>query len=280
MDPDDLRLGALALAGRLQAALADAQAAGGSAWRRGWILAAMGRYGEALEELDAAEKGTAVVAAAACGTRASVLREVGLHTRAETEDRRGVAYLQQGGDPQGKSCQEVRAGLRIGLVADGVGLGLDRGELDRDLRAAIEAVAAGGSTRQQVRLDRVTGEVALAAGEAVVAATWYQRARRRAVDHGLARHEAGSLVRLAGANAAAGTYEQAAALAAEGLELATRCGAEPLRWQALLLLDEASGDLRHRCAAAGVLGSLLAHLPPDLHAEARTRPPAAALLHS
>lgn len=279
MLPDDLQLGALALAGRLDAALADADGSGGSAWKRGWILAAMGRYGRALDALDAAEKGPPAVAAAACATRASVLRQVGLHARAQAEDRRGLDHLREGADPQGEACREVRAALRIGLVADGVAGG-DREEIDNHARAAADAVAAGVSTRQRVRLERVTGEAALAAGDATGAATWFQRARRRAIDHGLSRHEASSLVLLGVANAAAASYEQAAALATAGLELATRCGAEPLRWPALLVLGEASGDPRHRSAAAGVLGTLLARLPPDLHAEARARPPAATLLRS
>lgn len=271
MLPDDLRLGALALTGRLDAALADANASEGSEWRRGWVLAAMGRYGQALAALDAAEQGSAAVAAAACGTRAAVLRDLGLHARAQAVDHRGLQHLQETSCDhlQETSCAEVRSSLLIGLVADGVGQGRNGREVDRDVAAAADAVAAGVSARQRVRLDAVTGEVALSRGDATGAATWFQRARRQAADHGLDRHNARLLVHLGAANAAAGNPEQAAGQAAAGLDVASRCGAEPVRWRALLVLAEATGDPSHRSAADDALGTLLASLPPDLPAEPR-----------
>lgn len=280
MDSDvSPRLDALALAGQLAPALDAARAEGGpaGAWRRGWVLAAMGRYGEALDELAFAAAGSPVEMAAACGTRASVLRQVGLHARARTADEEGLAHLARP-DVAG----EVAAGLRVGCVADAVGLHPDGDTLDGLLATAREATARSGSARQAVRLDWVTGEVLMLRGDPVGAAQWFQRARRQAMDTGLRRHEAKSVVFLAATNAATGNLAVASAQARDALAAAGRCGAEPLRWPALsLIADTAEADeerARHRAHAGAVLDRLLTTLPAELADEARRSPPAVALL--
>lgn len=280
MDPDvSPSLDALALAGQLAAALEAATAADGpaGAWRRGWVLAAMGRYGEALDELAATAAGSPVEVAAACATRASVLRQVGLHARAHAADEEGLAHL-----TRADAAGEVAAALRVGCVADAVGLHADGDTVDGLLAAARAATARTGSARQAVRLDWVTGEVAMLRGDPGRAGQWFQRARRRAMDAGMRRHEAKSLVFLAATNATAGNLAVACEQARAALDAAGRYGAQPLLWPALSLVadtaESAEERARHRAHAGAVLDRLLASLPVELAAEARCYPPAAALL--
>lgn len=268
-------LSALARTGQLAAALAALPRDGEEvSWQRGWILAAMGRYGPALDALAAVDPHDPVLAAAACATRAWVLREIGLYAEAEDDDRRGLACLTAGE----RAAPHVGAGLRIGLVLDGLGGGGDPQELAARRQAAAEALQRDAPPALRLRLEWATGELALAGGRPQVAGTWFQRAQRRARDVGLRRHAARSTVLLARANAAAGASEAAGVLAAEGLAEASHCGAQPLRWPALLVLADVCSELRHRHAAGDVLADLLDTLPEELRRKALTRPPAADLV--
>jgi hypothetical protein len=137
----------------------------------------------------------------------------------------------------------------------------------RALQAAVEACAEAPSPRQAIRLAWVTGEVALHEGDPVHAATFFQQARRRAVDGGLRRHEARSLLLLASANAAVGHGARARDQAHEALAIADRCGARPLCWLAHRLLSEADGGpapARAAAEAAALREGLLASLPGEL----------------
>lgn len=150
--------GPAALRGNLGVALAQAQPAPGpgGAWRRGWVLTAMGRFGPAWEELAGAGAVDEPYGAAAAVTRGALLRQVGLHRRAEEEDAAVAASAPAG--------TEIAAAALIGLVADHVGQQADPAELDRRLAVAGRAVAATASPRQRIRIAWAAGEVAMAGG--------------------------------------------------------------------------------------------------------------------
>lgn len=259
------------------------------AWSRGWVHAAAGRYGAALRELAHAASGPDIVAAAACVTRASLLRQVGLHGRAHAEDAAGLVRLT--GDRPGDGSRaaathaEVLAGLHVGLVADAVGAGLGGPELDRRLGAAAQAVEATDGWRQRVRLGWVAGEIAMLAGSWDSAGRAFGRARSLAAEAGGRRHEAKSAIFAAAAAVAAGDLAGGADEARSAGEAAQALGALPLVWPALLVqADAAAASDRQDAAAAlrqeaaGVLGPLLTALPDPLHRDARGRPPAVWLL--
>lgn len=253
---DDLLCGA-ALRGDLTAALAVAD----DGWPRGWGLAAMGRYGEALTALEAviaaADAADWRMRAAAHVTRASVLRQVGLHARAAHDD--GSAALL---DP------ESPAPL-IGLVADGVGLGA--GDLQARLAAAT-AVRPVAGWRQAVRLAWVTGEVALVEGDLRTAAAAFDDGLTRATQVRARRHAAKSLLFRAAVHGAEGAADAATAMAGKAAAEAAACGAAPLVWPALLVAADASppgpGTQALLSRAGAVLGQSLAGLPEPLRGEA------------
>ena len=265
-----------ALAGRLAPALAALEGRDdpGAAWQRGWLLAALGDYGAALDQLDTTRDGSPAVQAAGLMTGAQVLREIGLHEDAEAADQRGLGILGDTG-----RCPPVRAALLIGLVADAVGRAADE-VLSRRLQRAAAAVDVAGSWRQLIAFRWVQGEVAMVRGGWADAERAFGRAARRAARQGARRHEAKSLVFLAAARAAAGEHEQARRIARRGLELAARCAAAPLVWPAEMVLAEVDADAAavHLDRARGILDGLLATLPAPLAGRARRRPPASWLL--
>lgn len=270
-----LPLSAAALRGDLRRALDEVVAEGGewAAWRHGWVLTAMGRYGDALTVLE--RTGTGLAAAAAAVTRASLLRQVALHVEAGVADDVAAHELLAG--PQGEIADELRAAAAIGHVADAVGLGeIDR--LPSLLDDAVTAVAATTSWRQGIRLQWVVGEVAMAGSRWQEALSAFTDAARLANAAGAARHHAKSLLFVAAASAAAGDCDNAALLAAEALRSASLVGADPIRWPAALVLAgarDAQGESQEAAAmletATATLGSLLITLPEPLRASATTR---------
>jgi tetratricopeptide (TPR) repeat protein len=282
----DELLGERALRGELARALDEPSPdPAAAAWRRAWLLAAAGSYAEALQHLEAADQhADAALGAAAGVTRASVLRQLALHERAEAQDVRSLALLDVA-PPDHPARRDLLAAGRIGLAADAVGTDPGNGALLDWRLADARAVAAGAGARQQVRLAWVSGEVELCRGNWAGAARAFAEARDRSVQLGARRHEAKSLLFLAGACAAEGSTEAASAHARTAEELARVCGAGPLVWPALLVQAEAAGrsgrvDQSERLLdlAADELRPLLEGLPPDLAADARARPPAAWLL--
>ena len=252
--------------GDLAAALAGA-AGPERTWERGWVLAAMGRFGEALTVLDQALSGPD--RARALGTRASVFRQMSLHELAERDDDAGLAATD---DPA------VRAGLLVGKVADALGLGL-RDEWRPRVLIANEAVAAAGDWRQRLRLAWVTGETAMYAGDPAQAAAHFAEAVARGVERGARRHEAKSHLFLAAAHAALGHTAAARGHGVAAWSLAEDCGAKPLRWAAALVLAEAGERPEHHLAAArSTLAGILDGLPGDLRDAALGRDPARWLL--
>ncbi|HWH33098.1 MAG TPA: hypothetical protein VNU01_10560 [Egibacteraceae bacterium] len=252
-----------AVQGRLAEALGEA----GGAWERGWVLAAMGRFGEALTVLEDAMSGPE--RARALGTRASVYRQLSLHELAERDDDAGLAATD---DPA------VRAGLLVGKVADALGLGL-RGEWRPRALLAADSVAAAGDWRQRLRLAWVTGETAMYEGAPDAATPHFAEAVTRAVEHGARRHETKSHLFLGAAHAALGNTAAAQGHARAALSLARDTGARPLQWAAALVLAEAGERPdEHVDEARRVLAAILDGLPDDLRAAALARDPARWLL--
>lgn len=271
-------LGRDALAGRIQRALAGLEGETGpaSAWRRAWLLTAAGRYGEALDACDQAMAGPPLIHASGLMARAMLHRQVALHARAEADDLEALAVLRG----SRSSVASVRAAIRVGQVADAVGLGMEDAVLSRRLRVASGAVTTAGSWRQQVRLTWVRGEVAMVRARYTLAARAFAAGAKIAAEQGARRHEAKSLIFLAASRAAIGDRSEGRRLAARGLQLAARCGAIPLMWPAELILaevDPAQADA-HIDRARQMAAGLIATLPEALAAEARRQPPASWLL--
>jgi hypothetical protein len=95
----------------------------------------------------------------------------------------------------------------------------------------------------------------------------------------VARHLAKSLLFLAAAYTAGGDRLAARTATQSALDLATICGADPLRWPALVILAQQAGDPDPLLnSAAAILRPMIDGLPGDLRAEAASRPPASWLL--
>lgn len=271
-------LGRDALSGRLERALGalDGQTGPTVAWKRAWLLTAIGRYGEALDACAEAMEGTPLLQASARMTEAMLYRQVSLHDRAEAADAEALAVLQRGR----VRSSSVRAAVRIGMVADAVGLGHDDAALTRRLRVAAAAVTAAGSWRQHVRLTWVRGEVLMVRGAYAQASRVFAAGAKVAGEQGARRHRAKSLIFLAASRAATGDAEEAARIARRGLQAAAACGASPLIWPAELILAEVEPDQAeaHLARARQFAGGVIDTLPPHLRAEALQRPPADWLL--
>ncbi|HUG83501.1 MAG TPA: hypothetical protein VMM13_03005 [Euzebya sp.] len=271
-------LGRDALSGRLELALAALERPTGpsTSWKRAWLLTAIGRYGEALSACAEAMEGGPLLQASARMTEAMLYRQVSLHSRAEVADADAMDILQRAKE----RSAAVRASIRIGQVADAVGMGADPTTLSSRLRVASSAVTAAGSWRQGVRLTWVKGEVFMVRGAYPQATRVFAAGAKVANDQGARRHYAKSLIFLAAARAAAEDPSEARRLAQRGLQVAARCGASPLVWPAELILAEveparASAHLeRARQFAGGVIDTL----PEPLRSEALARPPASWLL--
>lgn len=271
-------LGRDALTGNLRAALQQLEGEDGAsaAWQRSWLLTAIGRYGEALAACEEALEGPPILQACSRMTEAMLYRQIALHERAEVADIEALAFSRE----VGSSNATVRAAIRVGQVADAVGLGLDPPTLLRRLKVAAAAVTTAGSWRQRVRLTWVRGEVEMVRGRYTHAAKSFGTGARISGDQGARRHEAKSLIFLAAACAARGDVDEAVVMANRGLELAALCEAAPLIWPAELVLAEVDpGDApAHLDRARVVARNLLHSLPEALRPAARRRPPMSWLL--
>ncbi|WP_370326908.1 hypothetical protein [Euzebya sp.] len=267
-------LGRDALSGRLERALSSLDGVEGPTveWKRAWMLTALGRYGEALDACAAAKAGTPVLQASALMTEAMLYRQIALHARAEEADEAALEVMRA----DRVRSAPVRAAIRIGQVADAVGLGMERTVLSRRLQVASAAVTAAGSWRQGVRLTWVRGEVLMVTGAYARAARVFASGAKVASEQGARRHHAKSLIFLAASRAASGDRTEARRMAERGLQLAARCGAAPLIWPAELILAEVDPDGadRHLARARQFAGGVLDTLPDPLRAEALRRPPA------
>jgi tetratricopeptide (TPR) repeat protein len=178
----------LAFRGRFDEALSFARGAASTpdgAWLIAYVDTARGRFARAeivLEELIASAESSRSTRARAAATLGSVLRQTDRHPAARDIER---AALRAAPTP------ELRAHLRIGLVADAVGMG--------DLRAvdaALKKVGArpAGGWRTSVRLRWVRCERELLAGRPAPAVAHARKALSASVRAEARRHEAKSLL--------------------------------------------------------------------------------------
>ncbi|CAN5381528.1 hypothetical protein BH23ACT9_BH23ACT9_30000 [soil metagenome] len=271
-------LGRDALSGRLEKALAALATESGpaTAWKRAWILTAVGRYDDALGACAEAMQGGPLLQASALMTEGMLYRQISLHERAEEVDARALELLQTAK----LRTPAVRAGIRIGQVADAVGMGADESLLSRRLRLAASAATAAGSWRQGVRLTWVKGEVYMVRGAFAQASRVFAAGAKVASDQGARRHHAKSLIFLAASRAASGDRSEARRIVQRGLQLAARCGAAPLIWPAELILAEVDPERspHHLDRARQFAGGVIETLPERLRSEALQRPPARWLL--
>ncbi|MEE8603223.1 hypothetical protein [Euzebya tangerina] len=267
-------LGRDALSGRLETSLRDLDQRDGpvTQWKRAWLLTALGRYGDALEACDQAAAGSPDIQACSQMTRAMLYRQISLHHLAEETDADALDLLQSAT----VRVPSIRAAIRIGQVADAVGLGLDATVMSRRLQVAAAAVTAAGSWRQGVRLTWVRGEVHMVRGQFNRAARVFAGGAKVASGQGAVRHQAKSMIFLAAARAGAGEQDEALRIAERGLQLAARCGAAPLMWPAELILAEVDPDRAetHLARARQFLEGILDTLPSELRDEALRQSPA------
>ena len=219
-------------------------------WLRAVVAGGQGRYGCAFADLATVlrDRPAGPLASLAHSTHASLLRQLGWHTRARTKD--GRAWAQAAGDT------EAEADALIGLAADALGVGrfaVSERFLERAREVGTESVPA----RLAVRLAWVGAELAMARGDGTTAIGHADRAVQLAAVLGSARHAVKSDVIRAAALCSAGSLERSRRVAEEALEATGRLQLIPLRWAlACLLADIGSStrsaaevaDLREECA--------------------------------
>lgn len=210
----------LALAGRLDAALAAIPRGSGDAgrWVRAYVAAARGRFTPAAAIAEGLARSAAdpSVRVAASVTLGSVLRQTGRHREAVPWDRRALRLAR---------TPSERAHAFVGLAADAVGVG-DAERCGARLAEASRA-APRDDWRARVRLDWVRTEHALLRGRPRLAAGAASRALDRSRAARARRHEAKSLLFLGVALAESGD-PRARALLARAERLAAAIGARPI----------------------------------------------------
>lgn len=289
--PDVPRPSRLALVGALGSALPDDATADSprAVWQRAYVLAAMGRYADALTDLGGLVRHEdAATASAAHRLRASVWRQLALYDRAEDDGGRALNRAAQSQDGR----PELAAGAAVGHVADAVGR-LQAGEVGADAvlddrlasaQARVRALPADvpQGWRHHVRLGWVAGEVAITRGDPGAASTAFTQALAAAQVAGAVRHVAKSTLFCAAVAAARHDAGVADQLAAEVVGAARRIGALPLVWPALLIRAEVAAVpaavAAHHREAGRVLHGQLQGLPAALREDIGHRHPAAWLL--
>jgi hypothetical protein len=188
-------------------------------WLAGVCLGAIGRYRTAARWLaPGGEPGGSL--AASC--LASHLRQVGRHEEAERLDRLALATA---------TDAEARADALVGLVADAVGrheLALARDRLGPATEYVVAATTDHEEWRSRVRLQWVSAETALLAGEAARAVEFGRAAHRISQAARTRRHAVKSMLVLGVALDAAGRTRAAARVLRMASHGAARLGLTPL----------------------------------------------------
>ena len=284
-------------------------------WLSGVALGALGRYEEALAALAPVLAEQSVdrpavprhLAAAACATAASLLRQIGDHAAGDPLDQRGLALTD--GLVLNEDVPEADAPLDclVGSTADAVGLGeldLARQRLERTRAAFADLVDP--PWRPAVRLRWVETEVALLAGEVEGAASAAATAVALAEAAGSPRHTAKSAMFAGVATALLAAGEgsgdgpgngpdngsdgaplivRARTTLIRAADLADRHGLLPLAWPVRAVLAtlpglalDAEDATRHLALAAEAARAIAAGLPPARVATWTARDPMAAHL--
>jgi len=222
-------------------------------WLRAVAAGGQGRYSSAEADLSLLLRGRpdARLASLALSTRASFQRQLGWHWGAHDWD--GRAWARAAGNP------EAGVDALVGLAADALGVGrlAVSGAL---LARAVELVGQQGALpRQQIRLQWVRAELAMAAGEGRAATAHARRGvdLAEAAQPDLRRHRVKSDVVLAAALCCAGDLAGSRIVADAALDAADAAGLVPLRWALACLLADigsaahspvAIADIRDRSA--------------------------------
>jgi hypothetical protein len=188
-------------------------------WLAGVCLGAVGRYRTAARWL---APGGEPAGSLSASCLASHLRQLGRHAEAEPLDRLALSTTT---DP------EARADALIGLVADAVGrheLALARDRLHIATERIVAVTTDHARWRARVRLEWVTAETALLAGEAARAVEIGRTAQRISLTASAYRHTVKSMLVLGVALDAAGRTRAAARVLRTASHEAVRLGLIPL----------------------------------------------------
>ncbi|MBT2266651.1 MULTISPECIES: hypothetical protein [Rhodococcus erythropolis group] len=221
------------------------------------MLGGQGHYARARAALDVLDRLTAgfsthsdrVLASLSASTRASFLRQSGRHALASTWDGRAVAIV--GGLP---GDPEAVCDALTGLAADALGCG--RLPLGWRLLARCRAsLDEGGLWRQEIRIEWVSAELALAGGDFARAGRHAERAVELSGESESVRHRVKSdLLRSA---ALTGTDPSAAVtMAADVFARCRQYGLLPLAWASSMLIEGVSGG--RTSPSAREIGDLIA----------------------
>ncbi|MFC4602657.1 hypothetical protein [Rhodococcus kronopolitis] len=208
-------------------------------WLRAVALGGQGRYAAARTELAriARTRPHPVLASLASSTEASLLRQLGWHRQAAGYDGRALVLLESA-PAAGVDVRAARGDALTGLAADALGCG--RLDLGFRLLARCEGLLDApdpGLWRQRIRLNWVTAEMSLAAGDAARGHRHAGLAVELARDTDSVRHQVKSRLLLAAAVSAGPDAAAAAAPAAEIVDSCAGLGLVPLRWAAAMLLN-------------------------------------------
>lgn len=232
-------------------------------WTTAVVLGGQGHYARARATLDVLDRRTAgfsthsdrVLASLSASTRASFLRQSGRHALAATCDGRALAIVD--GPPVNP---EAACDALTGLAADALGCGrLPLGwRLLGECRRRLDdgaLVVDGGLWRQEIRIQWVSAELALAGGDFTRARRHAERAVELSGESESVRHRVKSdLLRSA---ALTGTDPSAAVESA--VDVLARCqqyGLLPLAWASSMLIEGVSGG--RTSPSAREIGDLIA----------------------
>lgn len=201
------------------------------AWLRAIALGGAGRYAAAHAELSAIPASRpGRLASQALSARASLLRQLAWHAHARGLDGRALALA--GTDA------EARSDALVGLAADA--LGLARFPLAHALLEQAAPLAGDGDVRWPwrlpLRLAWVRAELAMVSGDGARSLRHARIAEELAQEVPSVRHQVKTVMVLAAALSSVGDLEEAAAVAARGLQAATAHKLVPLRWALAAML--------------------------------------------
>lgn len=219
-------------------------------WRTAVVWGGQGHYARARAALDVVDRETAghgadhdrTLASLSASTRASLLRQTGRHALASVHDGRAFATVADSSTATEAACDAL-----TGLAADALGCG--RLPLGWRLLGECEYRLSGGNApagrpelwRQEIRLEWVSAELALAGGDFARAQGHADSAVELSGRSTSIRHRVKSeLLRSA---ALTGTTPGVAVdLAHEVLDTCHEYGLLPLAWAALMLIEGMGGS--------------------------------------
>ncbi|MFD6514341.1 hypothetical protein [Rhodococcus sp. NPDC060176] len=227
-------------------------------WTTAVVLGGQGHYARARAALDVLDRRTSgfsthsdrVLSSLSASTRASFLRQSGRHALAATWDGRALAIVDGLPVNPKAACDAL-----TGLAADALGCG----RLPLGWRLLAECRARLGNEgwlwRQEIRIEWVSAELALAGGDFTRAGRHAERAVELSGESESVRHRVKSgLLRSA---ALTGTDPSAAVESA--VDVLARCqqyGLLPLAWASSMLIEGVSGG--RTSPSAREIGDLIA----------------------